>query len=147
MVYGKTKFPAKTIALIKDLNPKVVFEFGAFNGADTLLYRGLFSNAETYSFEANPLSYKKTSPLLESENIHFRNCAIGDALKEMNFHYLTNRKDKDRPSPAGFFYSFTAKAKTALGHEWAFPDPIKVPCITLEWFCRRHKIKHINYAL
>ena len=145
LIYGKTGFSKKTIDLIKQLDPKIVFEFGAFNGADTLFYRGILPDAEIYSFEPNPVSYEKAKPLLESENIHFYNCAIGHALKEMNFHYMTNRKDKERASPAGSFYPFTAKLRTALGGEWAFPEPIKVVCTTLELFCQRHGIEQINY--
>jgi len=145
LVYGKTKFTAKTIALIKELNPKVVFEFGAFNGADTLLYRALFPEAEIYSFEPNPLSYQKAKQLLESENIHFYNYAIADTLREMDFHYMINREDKGRQSPAGSFYPFTDKLKKDLGDKWMFPLPIKVLCMSIEHFCQRHNIANIDY--
>lgn len=143
---GKTGFSAKTISFIKQLNPEVIFEFGAFNGADTLFYRGTFPDAKIYSFEPDPVLYKQTRLVLEEFGVSFYNYAIADITGVMDFYYLKGHGDKEERSPAGSLFVPTKMFHQSHGGQWEFVSkPIKVPCVSIKDFCQEKNIKHINY--
>ena len=143
---GKTKFTKNMVFAVKMLNPKVIFEFGAFNGADTLFYRGTFPDAEIYSFEPDPVLYEEAKPLLEEERIRFYNYAISDAPGTVDFHYWRGLEDKDYHGPAGSFFDYTDQARKDHSCRWEFvSEPLKVKCITLKDFCQENEINHINF--
>ena len=111
-----------------------------------MFYRGIFPDAKIYSFEPDPVLYRQTRHILEGFDISFYNCAIADITGEMDFYYLKGRGDKEERSPAGSFFMPTKRFHQSHGHKWEFvSEPIRVPCVSIKDFCRKEKIKHINY--
>ena len=137
----------KCMCHIKSLNPKVIFEFGAAVGQDTLFYRDKFPDADIYSFEPDPLLFKNIKNIMEENNIHFYDYAIRDYTGEMDFYYVRGIRDNETALWIGGFSPHKQKTETnarALGWK-VMPEPMRVPCITLEDFCFEHSIERINF--
>ena len=54
---------------IRDLNPKVIFEFGSYDLTDGMFYRKFWPEAEIYCFEPNPNLYKNIYKIAKENNI------------------------------------------------------------------------------
>ena len=133
--------------ILKKLNPKVIFEFGAFNGVDTFNYRRLFPGATIYSFEPDPILFNNAKEEMKEKNIHFYDYAISNYTGDMDFYYVRGKKDKNTTPGAGGFSKHTKRTHNVmnrLGWE-VMPDTLKVKCISLKDFCQDHGVEHINY--
>ena len=136
----------KHFEILEALNPLIIFEFGAFDGTDTLSYRRSFPEATIYSFEPDRVLYRAVRAQMKKNDIHFYNYAISDITGEADFHYLTGVKNNRERSPAGSLYPYTADMQRSQGRFWKFPSKLmKVKCVTIKDFCHENNIPHIDY--
>ena len=132
--------------LLQALDPKIIFEFGAFDGEDTFSYRESFPKAEIYSFEPDPLLYRLLEPQMEEKNIHFYNYAISDITEEADFHFARPKEGNKGLFPAGSLYPYTQNMKSSQREWWSFSDEVvKVNCISLQEFCAKEGIPNIDF--
>lgn len=136
----------KDFDIIKELNPDIIFEFGAFDGTDTLSYRRSFPEATIYSFEPDPILYASLRSQMRLNCIHFYNYAISDVTGHADFYYALPQKGNKESFPAGSLLPYTKTMKRTQGGRWEFQEaPIKVDVITIKDFCREEKIDHIDF--
>jgi FkbM family methyltransferase len=133
------------ITLIKSIckDPKVILEFGSYDGADGIKYKYHFPNAEVYSIEASYESYKKIKPL-EKYGLHVFNYAISNENKKKLF-YPTYDEENNNIAPCGSIdkkYISTNKGNGV--------PPLKIlkgvetDCITIKTFCTLQNIPYID---
>ena len=132
-----------SIDLIKQVcgNVNNVVEFGSYDAGDGIRYKYYFPNSNVYSIEASPACYHKIKPL-EKYGLKIFNYAVTNKNGEIDFHG-TYDDVLDNYAPCGAIerdlVSTDAGSKTLR-----ILPPIKVPCITLETFCKNQGIEYID---
>lgn len=132
-------------ALIGTGEVKVVFEFGARYGEDTVELAGRFRNAMIYTFECNP----RTLPALRERTKSFRNIlltenAISDQEGEIEFYQINPEKTRTTWVDGNQGASSIYKASGKYPIEQYGQDMIRVRAITLESFMVQNNIASID---
>lgn len=66
---------------------QIIFEVGARTGEESIKLSKLFSNAQVYAFECNPLIVDEVRETFNGfENIHFFDCGLGDKNETLPFY-------------------------------------------------------------
>ena len=128
---------------IKDLNPKVIFEFGSYDLTDGIYYRNLWPDAEIFCFEPYIPLYESKLSIAKDLNINFYNYAIGDDTGMIKFH--PSNKLSGLAGPSGSLLKQTVEHLESQKPFQRFPDPIIVPIITIKEFCETNNIDHIDF--
>lgn len=128
---------------IKDLRPKVVFEFGSFDLEHSVYYRGLWPKASIYSFEPDFGLFQAGRDLAGDANIKLHNCAIGSVNAEVLFYPTAFLKGGGGPS--GSMLRHTLYHKERQKEYQNFPEPVLVECRTISSICENYDIKDIDF--
>lgn len=128
---------------IKNLNPKVVFEFGSFDLKHGLYYKRLWPKAVVYCFEPNPELFAAGTNLANGAGINFYDYAISDKTGWADFH--PSVFVKGTAGPSGSLLKHTDYHIENQLPCQVFPDVIKVKTITIKEFCDRHSIEGIDF--
>jgi FkbM family methyltransferase len=130
-------------AYIKDLNPKVVFEFGSYDLYHGIYYRQLWPGADVYCFEPDPNVYKGIKNVAKNFKINLFNCAVANVDEDMMFYPTCVWGSGIGPS--GSIYKHSTHHKESQRELQQFRDPIKVQAITISSFCRDRNICGIDF--
>jgi FkbM family methyltransferase len=130
------EFNLKWFELFLKEEPKVIFDFGSFDGGDSLYYKLFLPNCDIYSIEAVPELYEKQKHL-EQYGIKIFNYAIYNKTGEIEFYPFFNNEKKCGASGS------ILKVKESLSKN--FGKKIKVRAITIEDFCYIYNIENIDY--
>ncbi|KKL10381.1 hypothetical protein LCGC14_2556420, partial [marine sediment metagenome] len=133
-------------------NPKVILEFGSYDGMDAIRYKNYFSKAFIYVMEADPTMFEKVKKNINNkEEIYIFHYAISNKTGIIDFYEskfikdISGKKSGD-PSFAGSLYRVLDSAIENQDFQVFSEIPIKVPTITIEDFCKQQKITQIDFA-
>ncbi|MHA1966575.1 MAG: FkbM family methyltransferase [Candidatus Hodarchaeales archaeon] len=130
--------------IIKSVNPEVIFEFGSWNGEDSLMFRKIFPESEIYAFEPDKRSYEITKPLFDKANINFFNIAITDKTGTSEL-YFSDLKD-GTPGPAASILPFTEYHKhRARDFIDIYDETMPINTTTINDFCKKHSVSNIDF--
>jgi len=125
--------------LIKNSAKPIIFDVGAYRGDITNKYSALFSDARVYAFEPSKQSYEQLQTNVhQNENILTYHLALGNevgtALLNINAYRPTNS---------------LLPSHQKAGEYWGdnlldTNDKEEVPLSTIDEFCKKHKVKHID---
>ena len=125
-------------------NPKIIFEFGTFDGTDTLHYTDLLPQAEIWTFDADKRITENFKKKIDDKRIHAYNYAITDHCGTVGF-YKSDFIDGN-PGCSGSIKQHTSFHINHQKDRQIFGTiPIEVPAITIEDFCHANKIKKIDF--
>lgn len=140
---------------LEGTNPKVIFEFGSYDGKDALELKEMFPSARVIAFEADPIRFEICKNNLDGTDIEMYHAAITDFNGEVPFYQtIWNITDDDDlkktegiPGVAGSILKHTVgHIKGQKPWQRMMDDaPIMVPAITIESFCDDYNVKHIDY--
>ncbi len=132
-------------------NPKVILEFGSYDGMDAIRYKNYFSKAFIYVMEADPTMFEKVKKNINNkEEIYIFHYAISNKTGIIDFYEskfikdISGKKSGD-PSFAGSLYRVLDSAIENQDFQVFSEIPIKVPTITIEDFCKQQKITQIDF--
>jgi len=129
---------------IKELNPKVIFEFGTYDGEDALQYRNEFPDADIYCFEPDPVLYTNALHTFEKSRIKLFDYAISNRVGKLKF-YPTVIYQKGIPGPSGSLLKHTEyHIKEQVGLQ-TYYETIFVDTVSISEFCKVGCIKTIDY--
>ena len=146
-----------SISKIKEyIDPKIIFEFGSFNGVDSIRYGNAFPEAIVYCMEADPKNYqiclKHIQAHSQYKNIKLFDYAISDNVGIIDFFPGTFikyipicQRGIDDPGWSGSVLKQTNVYKEDQKDMQKFDETIKVPSITIEEFCKLHNIIQIDF--
>lgn len=131
---------------IKD--PKVIIEFGSFDGGDGLRYKLIYPYCEVYSIEADPQLFERIKRL-EKYGLHIFNYAIYNKNDIIKFHRckFAERYYCYEPNDiggSGSLLSPTEYNKKVITHQKYDALTINVHGITIESFCEQNNIHDID---
>ena len=129
--------------------PICILEIGSYDYSDTIRARGLFSNAQIFSLEADRGNFDRFAYRAHSNRIQAFWMAASDHTGYEEFY----------PSLTyGRYGAWTGSGSIVKPHvvpgtnestvypKLAFDlDPARVPCISVDGFCERHGINHIDW--
>lgn len=122
-------------------DPKIILEFGSYDGGDALRYKYYYPNAEIYSIEADTDLYNNIRHL-KKYNISLYNYAMCDYTGTIGFHRIWDDHINGL-GPASSIY----KPKETFLKEFKFNhahDKITVPATTVCDFCAGHGIAKVD---
>ena len=124
--------------------PKTIFEFGTFDGTDTLHYSNLLPDAEIWTFDADKRSVGKIKKKIDGRNIHAYHYAITDHCGKVAFY--TSTFTDGEPGCSGSIKKHTRfHKKNQIGRQIFSDIPIFVPAMTIEKFCLDNNIERIDF--
>jgi FkbM family methyltransferase len=131
-------------------NPKIIFEFGFYDGDDTIAYKNNFPECNIYAFEPDLINFSFYKEKLLVQGIHVYNYAISNKTGEIPFYVRefikeTNGKPKGYHSPGCGIIKTTDYAKKEWNHQKDNDNYIIVPSITIKDFCEKNKISTIDF--
>ena len=135
-IYHKSCINYETLK--KHIKEFIIFDVGCYDGGDSLRFSKWFPNAKVYAFEACPHNYKKINVV---KDIHYYNIAVMDYTGYIDFTPVFLN---------GESYGCGTCFETTETFKNAFPcleykDKISVPCITIDDFCQKNNITHIDF--
>ncbi len=129
-------------------SPKIILEFGSYDGADGILYHKSFPTARVFSIEPDPENFENVLRNIKSyKEIRAFHYAISNETGEVDFHQARfySYADGSSTSRAGSLLKHTSKNQEVYIKTDKFVSKlIKVPAITIKEFCRQQDIKHID---
>lgn len=125
-------------------DPKVIFEFGSFDGGDGVRFKTKFPNCRVISIEADPTRYEIIKEMNEKLKIDLEvfNFAISDLDEEIDF-YPTFDPNENGVGGSGSIHKKTQKYKDTYDHLTEL-EPIKVQSKRLETLCKELEIEEID---
>lgn len=138
-----SNFDTNLINKILNRNPKIILEFGSFDGGDALRYKAIYPKCEIHSIEACPKLFKNIQ-YLKKYNIKIYNYAITNETKKITF-YQTFSIRKNKTGPSGSTLKPTRYVKNLHKHIKYNENPILVNGITIKDFCEKYEIKNIDF--
>ena len=128
---------------VRDLNPKVVFEFGSYDLSHGVYYKRLWPKAAIYCFEPNPELFDAVKDLADKEKINFYQYAISD--KEVWMKFYPSKFLDGKSGPSGSLLKHTEHTLRTQKKFQSFPKSIKVRAISIKNFCQEHRIKKVDF--
>lgn len=136
---------------MKYIEKDIIFDVGAFDGADGLMLAKKNKSCFVYAFEANPDQYKiikKNKSILEYRigkkifNYKILNFAVSNSNNISKLFYIANN-----PTVSSLNKFSKNIKRTWKGYEKMFrvSKTLKVKTITLSKFCKLNNIKNIAY--
>lgn len=130
---------------IFNFRPKVVFEFGARYGEDSLALASVFKEAKIYSFECNPNTLESCSiAVLANSQIKLIPCAVGNHDGEVKFYPINKEKTITTWPDGNQGASSLFKASGKYPVEKYIQDEVVVPIIKASTFMALEKIDSID---
>ena len=132
------------------LNPKIILEFGSYDGADTIRYKNYFQKAKVFAIEPDPFMYKVLKKNVKGKGIFTFQYAVTDKTGEVNFYEskftreVIIGKKSGEPSFAGSLYNVSESAKQQNFQIFS-EVPLKVPSITIKDFCKQQSIDQVDF--
>jgi FkbM family methyltransferase len=114
--------------------PKIILEFGSFDGGDGLKYKTDFPDSTVVSIEACPDCFSDLE-YLKSFGVNILNYCVTDFNGEIDF-YQSFSKNKNHRASVGSQLVSTPEIKKINSHLVYESSVIKVPAITLEKICK-----------
>lgn len=129
--------------------PRIIFEIGACEGEHTAGYGRAFPSAKFYLFEPLPTNCEKIAAMLSQEKwlpAEVFAIALSNEAGEAEFH-VSSSQDASRRSEANKSSSLMQpRAERPRELEWLeFKETIKVKTDTLDAWCRRQRVRHIDF--
>jgi FkbM family methyltransferase len=121
---------------------KNILEFGSYDGGDGIRYKYHFPKSNVYSIEASPVCYNNIKTL-EQYGLKVFNYAISDRVGETLF-FESYDPDNDNYAPCGAISKELCSTERGGGSDLEILQPIAIPCITVEEFCKEQKIEYID---
>ncbi|MDD5589095.1 MAG: FkbM family methyltransferase [Candidatus Nanoarchaeia archaeon] len=129
-------------------NPKVIIEFGSFDGGDGLRYKLAYPNCDIYSIESDPILFERIKKL-EKYGLGVFNYAIYHKTGDIKFnrcrfkepYYCYNKNDI---GGSGSILEPSDYNKKIVTHQEYDEKAIMVPSITIQQFCLEHNINVID---
>lgn len=131
------------VGFIKNINPKIIFEFGTYDCEDAIQYRNFFPDASIYSFEPSVELFNLAKRKATTHNIMLFNYAITNKTGKTVF--FPSVLSNGIAGPSGSLIKHTDHHKKNQEGLQTFPRPMKVKSITIQDFCNTKKIKNIDY--
>ncbi len=130
-------------------NPKIILEFGSYDGADAIVYKKYFPEASVYAIEPDPFMYEILKKNVKGTGILMFHYAITNKTSEVDFYKSKFIKDicglkKGDPSFAGSLYNVSESAKQQDFQIFS-EKSLKVPSITIKDFCKQQSISQIDF--
>lgn len=127
--------------------PKVILEFGSYDGGDGVFYKKSFPDAEVYSIEACEERFKVIQKLESKFGIKTFNYAVCDYDGFIDFYQVKDPNVMDHDDKFGSSGSINKRTdlyKQTFTHidEQA---PVKTPCIRIDTFCKENGIGQIDF--
>lgn len=130
----------------RDLDdPKVIIEFGSYDGGDGIRFKKTYPNARVISIEADPLRCKmirETNREL-SIGLEVEECAISDIDGDLKFWRTLDPNEKSGIGSSGSLHQKTLKYRETYTH-LRETQPFLVPSKTLKTLCRDLNITEID---
>lgn len=143
---GRTFYRSGFISdVLKD--PKVIFEFGSYDGGDGTRLKTSFPGARVISIEADPERYKVIKNMNEDLQIGLEilNCAVSDSDSEILFYPTIDPNEKEtRTGGSGSIHKKTQLYKDTYTHLTEI-EPIRVQSKTLKTICEELLIDSIDF--
>jgi FkbM family methyltransferase len=129
---------------------RVVMEFGAYRGEDTVHLRRTFPNAQLYSFEPDPRNVGEMRRNGSADQTTLVEAAVSDRDGSASFHLSSAELSIAPQWVSDAEYSGSSSLKRPLGtsdvHPWLrFDATVVVPTLTLDTFVRERGIEHIDF--
>jgi FkbM family methyltransferase len=131
--------------ILKD--PKVIFEFGSYDGGDGVRLKTSFPEARVISIEADLERYEVIKNMNENLEIGLEvlNCAVSDTDGEILFYPTIDPNEKEtRTGGSGSTLKKTQLYKETYTHLTEI-EPIKVQSKTLKTICEELGINEIDF--
>ena len=129
---------------------KIIFDVGAYDGADGLMLALKNPYYLIYAFEANPEQYKiinNNKNILENrigkkiKNYQVFNFAISNIKKNVFFYISKN----PTVSSLNNYRKNVFKSWPGFQEHFSIKNKIKIKTVTLEDFCKKNNIENISY--
>ena len=114
-----------------------IFDVGAYIGQITGIYEEIFPEATIYCFEPFPDSFRKLEELSRNQKIKVYQMAVSDQVDKTKLYVnadITCNSFFPRPKDGTKYYPVKAE----------HIDQIRVDTITIDNFCDREQIEHID---
>ncbi|OAI42553.1 hypothetical protein AYO41_04050 [Verrucomicrobia bacterium SCGC AG-212-E04] len=130
-----------------------IFDVGACEGEESIRYARAFPRARIYAFEPLPANLPLINENLRRyavPNVELVPTAVSDSIGEATFHVSSGRP---RELYRGEIWNYGNKSSSLLPpkdkipiYGWIeFSEQTKVPCLTLDSFCRERGISEIHF--
>jgi FkbM family methyltransferase len=130
------------------VDPKVIFEFGSYDGGDGARFKNRFLDCRVISIEADPVRYEIIKEMNESLDLELElfNFAVSDVDGEIDFYPTLdpNEKNPDGIGGSGSIHKKTQKYKDTYSHLEEL-EPTKVQSKTLQTLCKELGIEEIDF--
>ncbi len=139
-------------AYLERIKPKIIFEFGSFDGKDAIELKKAFPYSIVISFEADPRRFEICKKNLTNFNIEIYHAAISNHTGSAQFYQskfvsTTFLGKAGEAGVSGSLLKHTERHKRNQKSWQIFSDesPITIPCITIEDFCKEENIFQVDY--
>ena len=124
------------------LKKPVIFDIGSHQGKIAILMNQIYKNASIYCFEPNKSMNKKLKKI--GKNIQICNYAVGDKVADKKINI--NKIDLTNTLSQIYNDSLYLKIKNLIINKPKKKnDYKKIKMISLKYFCKKNKIKHIDF--
>ncbi|KKM77186.1 hypothetical protein LCGC14_1372620 [marine sediment metagenome] len=128
--------------------PKIILEFGSYDGIDAILYKNYFQEASVYAIEPDPIMFKILKGKATKMGIQTYQYAITNkATDTVDFYeskFLVQTAGMQIGDPS--FAGSLGGPKNKISKVNHFVDtPIQVPAITIKDFCKQQSITHVDF--
>lgn len=128
-------------------DPKIIFEFGSYDGGDGVRLKTSFPEARVFSIEADPERYEVIKSMNKNLQIGLEvlNCAVSDTDGEILFYLTIDPNEKEtRTGGSGSTLKKTQLYKDTYTHLTEI-EPIRVKSKTLKTICEELDINEIDF--
>ena len=134
---GEMRFIAQDLHTLVSHPEPVFFDVGANVGNYSVFLRSVFPSARIFSFEPNPMSFKKLTGIAKPHGILIFNSGLSSSSGETDlFLYATDDTTERASVYEGALKEFFNFDK---------PSKIKTKLIRLDDFCHKHDVNNIDF--
>lgn len=129
-----------------DLDPKIIFEFGSYDGGDGVRFKQKYQTAKVFSIEACPILFSQivTMNELHRAGLEIHHLAISDIDGVVSFYQcIDTNRGPDQFGGAGSILERTQLHLDEFPH-LSYPKPVDVQAKRLDTFCGEHGIESID---
>lgn len=131
----KSEFPSEWLKHLG--NPKVIVEFGSYDGGDGAFYKQMFPDARVISIEASPSRSAAIASYAGKLGIEFYECAISNYTGEIDFYEVYDPNVLDCPDKTGSSGSINKRTdlyKSTFSH-LVEKKPVQIISMRFDDFC------------
>ena len=139
----QTKLPAEAVSRLLGYTPKVIFEFGTFNGEDARLYKNTYPTCKVLAFEASPSLFEKIE---KTEGIEYFNNAILNYDGDTTFYKVFSKNEGKEEFPNGGVLKVTDEVIERITCLEFNTNSVTVPCKRIDTICKEQSISEIDFA-